>query len=44
MTEGLGWDYRDVRAQKFTWDENGRPVFGIPVAVKTPVEVPSGQE
>jgi GH43 family beta-xylosidase len=33
---------RSMRAQKFTWDEKGMPVFGKPVSVDTPVEVPSG--
>lgn len=37
-----GWD-RDVRAQKFTWNSSGMPVFGIPVPVGQPLPRPSGE-
>ncbi|WP_141732195.1 family 43 glycosylhydrolase [Oligoflexus tunisiensis] len=38
---GAGWD-RDVRAQRFTWDENDNPVFGQPKSLVTEIPVPSG--
>ena len=34
-------DFRSPRAQPFTWDKNGRPVFGIPVSEKTKLKIPS---
>lgn len=34
---------RSVRAQKFTWHEDGTPNFGEPVAEGTPVLLPSGE-
>jgi GH43 family beta-xylosidase len=33
-------DYRSPRAQPFTWDKNGYPVFGKPVSTKTALPVP----
>ena len=33
---------RSTRAQKFTWDKDGMPVFGKPVSIKTPYPKPSG--
>lgn len=33
---------RSMRAQKFEWDIEGRPVFGPPVSVGTPYPMPSG--
>lgn len=39
--EGQG-DARTPRAQKFTWDENDYPVFGVPVSTKEVLEKPSG--
>lgn len=33
---------RSMRAQRFSWDENGMPLFGKPFSVETPIEVPSG--
>lgn len=41
-TSGGGWAARNIRAQKFTWNANGTPNFGTPVAINTPVAVPSG--
>lgn len=38
-----GWDNRDAFIQKFTWDENGRPVFGEPAGWQEDLEVPSGE-
>jgi len=37
-----GWD-RVVRAQRFTWDENGFPVFGRPAATGRAMAVPSNR-
>nr|WP_324258352.1 family 43 glycosylhydrolase [Cellvibrio fontiphilus] len=34
---------RSVRAQKFTWNEDGTPNFGEPVAAGVPVASPSGE-
>jgi GH43 family beta-xylosidase len=34
---------RTPRMQKFTWNEDGTPNFGIPVATSTPLAVPSGE-
>ncbi|OZY86523.1 alpha-L-arabinofuranosidase [Cellvibrio mixtus] len=34
---------RSVRAQKFTWNDDGTPNFGEPVAAGTPVASPSGE-
>ena len=33
---------RSARAQKFTWDAAGNPVFGVPVSTSTPLNTPSG--
>jgi GH43 family beta-xylosidase len=38
-----GWDDRVIRMQKFTWNADGTPNFGTPVASGVPVLVPSGQ-
>ena len=38
-----GWDDRKVRMQKFTWNADGSPNFGTPIANGLPVLVPSGQ-
>ena len=40
---GPGWDDRVIRMQKFTWNADGTPNFGTPVASGVPVLVPSGQ-
>lgn len=34
---------RSVRAQKFTWHDDGTPNFGVPVPEGTPVALPSGE-
>jgi len=34
---------RNVRIQKFTWNADGTPNFGTPVAINTPIAVPSGE-
>lgn len=41
--QGSGWD-RNVRMQKFTWNEDGTPNFGTPVATGTLQAVPSGEQ
>ncbi len=33
---------RSARAQKFTWNPNGTPNFGVPFALEADIEVPSG--
>jgi GH43 family beta-xylosidase len=37
-----GWEDRSVRMQKFTWDEAGYPLFGMPVTPGVHIDVPSG--
>ncbi|WP_245964548.1 glycoside hydrolase family 43 protein [Rufibacter immobilis] len=38
-----GWS-RDIRMQKFTWTQDGYPVFGKPIPAGVPLPVPSGQK
>lgn len=33
---------RSMRSQPFTWDKNGRPMFGEPVSITTKLKLPSG--
>lgn len=40
---GQGWGSRYASVQKFTFDENGDPVFGVPTNTAEPVERPSGE-
>jgi GH43 family beta-xylosidase len=41
---GLGCgSARSFRMQKFTWDENGFPVFGTPAPLNSALEKPSGE-
>ncbi len=37
------WKNRSIRAQQFTWDNNGNPVFGIPASVTNALPLPSGE-
>ena len=39
---GGSWGNRSIRAQKFTWNADGTPSFGTPVAYGASVEQPSG--
>ncbi|MCM3628701.1 family 43 glycosylhydrolase [Paenibacillus glycanilyticus] len=39
---GSGWT-RNVRAQKFTWNEDGTPNLGEPVDPNKPIAIPSGE-
>lgn len=39
---GAGWD-RNIRAQPFTWNANGTPHFGQPVAPETQLPLPKGE-
>ncbi len=39
--KGAGWD-RDVRTQPFTWDADGSPRFGEPIAPGVEIEAPRG--
>ncbi|WNR42089.1 glycoside hydrolase family 43 protein [Paenibacillus roseipurpureus] len=41
-TQGSGWN-RNVRMQRFTWNRDGTPNFGIPITEGVPVQVPSGE-
>lgn len=34
---------RSTRAQKFTWNADGTPNFGTPVALGVPLTAPSGE-
>lgn len=38
-----GWNDRNVRAQKFTWTEDGLPHFGTPIPAGISVPIPSGR-
>jgi GH43 family beta-xylosidase len=40
--EGCG-DARNPRIQKFTWNSDGSPNFGTPVAINTAIKKPSGE-
>ncbi|MEP6948685.1 MAG: glycoside hydrolase family 43 protein [Ginsengibacter sp.] len=40
--QGCG-DARNPRIQKFTWNSDGTPDFGIPVAINTLIKVPAGE-
>jgi GH43 family beta-xylosidase len=40
---GSGYNGRSIRAQRFTWNADGRPNFGPPAATTTPLAVPSGE-
>ncbi|GAA4850495.1 glycoside hydrolase family 43 protein [Paenibacillus vulneris] len=40
---GGGAQRRSTRAQRFTWDGNGIPDFGVPVSTDTELIVPSGE-
>ncbi len=33
---------RTTRAQKFTWNTDGTPIFGVPLSHTTDIPVPSG--
>ncbi|MRG44092.1 family 43 glycosylhydrolase [Chitinophaga sp. SYP-B3965] len=39
----VGGGARNARIQKFTWNVDGSPNFGIPVQINTPVDKPSGE-
>ncbi|MCR5887581.1 hypothetical protein LRS06_07280 [Hymenobacter sp. J193] len=34
---------RNPRMQKFTWNADGTPNFGVPVAINQPILKPSGE-
>lgn len=38
-----GTDERDIRIQRFTWNPDGSPDFGIPVSAGVPLRRPSGE-
>lgn len=38
-----GWDDRGIRAQPFTWDDEGLPVFGEPIPAGVEIPAPSGE-
>jgi len=38
--KGAGWD-RNIRMQKFNWNEDGTPCFGYPVENNVPIAMPS---
>jgi GH43 family beta-xylosidase len=38
---GAGWN-RNIRIQRFGWDANGSPDFGLPAATGVPLEAPGG--
>jgi GH43 family beta-xylosidase len=42
-TDDYIYEGRVTRAQKFRWNADGTPNFGVPVSVKTELEPPSGE-
>lgn len=40
---GAGSAHRSTRIQKFGWDDQGNPDFGIPVPLHVQIDVPSGE-
>lgn len=36
-----GWNDRTARAQRFFWNSDGTPNFGVPQALSTPMDIPS---
>ena len=40
--QGCG-DARNPRMQKFTWNTDGTPNFGVPVKIDTQIQIPSGE-
>ena len=42
-SDGKGWTDRYAYLQKFTFDENGDPVFGVPADPAKPMARPSGE-
>lgn len=40
--QGDGWNNRKARAQRIEWQKDGLPVFGSPLSLATPIEVPAG--
>jgi len=41
-SQGSGWD-RNIRTQKFTWDQDNNPIFGEPTPAGVLLVVPSGE-
>jgi GH43 family beta-xylosidase len=39
-----GWNDRNVHAQRFTWTEDGLPVFGCPIPAGAPIQNPSSMD
>ncbi len=39
VSPGAGWN-RNIRAQKFTWDDTDSPLFGTPIEAGVPLTVP----
>jgi GH43 family beta-xylosidase len=35
---------RSTRIQKFSWNPDGTPQFGVPIATTTPIPIPSGEK
>lgn len=42
ISETPGWK-RDVRAQKFSWNKDGSPNFGVPVSAGVEIKRPAGE-
>lgn len=40
--QGAGWN-REIRMQRFSWNDDHTPKLGIPVDPATPIELPSGE-
>jgi GH43 family beta-xylosidase len=44
QTSGSGWAGRSLRVQRLTWNADGSPNFGTPVATSTALTEPSGEQ
>lgn len=38
-----GWGNRSTRAQRFTWDADGKPIFEAPASLAKALDVPAGE-
>lgn len=43
LPDGGDTNYRNVRIQKFTWNADGTPNFGVPVKIGEKIKKPSGE-
>lgn len=41
--EADGWGDRNIRAQRFTWNDDNTPEFGVPIPVEISQQIPLGE-